>query len=187
MIKQIVERINKLDKPSIIGISGFGGSGKSTLARELSNRIHAPIIEVDSFYNPQGMNNYQLWEIMDYKRLEREICEPFHQGHRTLSYGKFDWDMEQVVNVAVEAQQYLIIEGVGLFRPELMKYFSYKIWIDCPIEVAIKRGKRRDREEYGVIQDKNWDGIWKKNDLQCFQRFNPKENADFIMPYNNNS
>ena len=62
-----------------------------------------------------------------------------------------------------------------------MKYFNYTIWIDCPIEVAIARGKRRDREDYGISQDENWDGIWRNNDLQYFKRFLPKESADYIL------
>ena len=65
-----------------------------------------------------------------------------------------------------------------------MKYFSYTIWIECPIEIAIERGKKRDNDNYGVSQDENWDGIWRDNDMQCYQEFDPMENAECIIKYN---
>ena len=64
-----------------------------------------------------------------------------------------------------------------------MKFFSCTIWIDCPIQEAVERGKRRDREEYNHPQDEYWDSIWKKNDLQCFEEFSPKANVDFVVDH----
>ncbi len=77
----------------------------------------------------------------------------------------------------------MLVEGVGLFRPSLMDRFSYTIWIDCPIDVAIARGKRRDNEDYGVNNDEYWDGIWRKNDLGCYNEFKPKEKVDLVIEY----
>lgn len=183
-MSKIIQTIIKLKEPAIIGISGFGGSGKSTLARELAFEIDAPIIGVDSFYKSNEIIEYQLWDIMDFNRLENEVLIPYTLGNNTISYGEFNWEKDQVLeSTTITAHNYLIIEGVGLFRPQLMKYFTYTIWIDCPIEVAVARGKRRDREDYGVPQDENWDGIWRNNDLQYFKRFLPKESADFILEY----
>ncbi|TSC61399.1 MAG: hypothetical protein Athens041674_789 [Parcubacteria group bacterium Athens0416_74] len=75
----------------------------------------------------------------------------------------------------------LIIEGVGLFRPELMKYFAYTIWVDCPLEEAVARGKKRDKDEHHNPQDELWDGIWKKNDIEYFDTYKPNEIADVII------
>lgn len=165
---QALRDMMNLKSPKIIAISGFGGSGKSTVAKLLGEEINVPVIGVDSFYNPNKLGQYRLWEVMDYNRLESEVLIPFLDGEKTISYGEYDWECNQgSVKATVEVQNVIIVEGVGLFRPELMKYFSYKIWIDCPIEVAITRGKKRDKE-YGVSQDVNWDGIWKNNDIQYF-------------------
>lgn len=179
---EMLQSILELRKPAIIGISGFGGSGKSTFARELAMEINAPVIGVDSFYKTTGMTDYQLWNIMDYSRMVHEVLKPYLSGSDTISYGEFNWEKNQVINTnTVAAKSLLIIEGVGLLRPELLEYFAYTIWINCPIEEAIARGKRRDREDYGVIQDESWDGVWKDNDLQCFQVFDPLRTADFIL------
>ncbi len=184
IMSKIIQTISKLKVPAIIGISGFGGSGKSTLARKLAFEIDAAIIGVDSFYKSHDIIEYQLWDIIDFNRLEKEVLVPYTLGNNKISYSEFDWEKGQVLkSKTISAHNHLIIEGVGLFRPQLMKYFNYTIWIDCPIEVAIARGKRRDREDYGISQDENWDGIWRNNDLQYFKRFLPKESADFILDY----
>ncbi len=178
----MMDNISTLEKPAIIGISGFGGSGKSTLAKGLANKLKATCIGIDSFFKLKDYSEYQLWDIFDFKRLEIEVLKPYLSGDLKISYGEFDWEKNKVLSKStIITNGFLIIEGVGIFRPEIRKYFSYSIWIDCPIDVATERGKRRDKEEYGISQDKNLDGIWKSNDLQCFNEFSPKMKADFIM------
>lgn len=119
---------------------------------------------------------------MDFNRFEKEVCTPFRAGQNPIEYGLFDWNENRVTKREyVHHAGRLIVEGVGLFRPELLHYFAYKIWIDCPIELAIARGKKRDREEYHNPQDEKWDGIWKKNDLECYQAYTPEKIADEVI------
>ena len=178
---QITAAILKLNKPAIVAISGFGGSGKSTLARLIASEIHAPMIGIDLFFKSVDQTAFQHWEIMDFERLEQEVLQPFISGNTMLSYGKFNWEKNEVVETQiVQVNDLIIIEGVGLLRPELMKYFAYTIWIECPIEVAIERGKKRC-DEYGSPQDELWDGIWRDNDLQCYREYLPMEIADCVV------
>jgi uridine kinase len=179
---QIVSTIQNLPKPTIVGMSGFGGSGKSTLAKKLGQVLNAPVIGVDSFQRKGAFDTeFSLWEIMDYSRLKKEVLESFLKKE-DIHYGHFDPGKEIISNtVDIENKGILIVEGVGLFRPELMKYFTYKIWIDVPINEAILRGKRRDREEYGNPTDELWDGVWKENDIEYFSLFKPSERADLVI------
>jgi uridine kinase len=182
---QIIETIQKIKKPFIVAISGFGGSGKTTFANLLASEIHAPIIGVDDFFNTTERLNYERWEIYDFERLELEVIKPFLSGGTILSYIAFDWEKNELTGFkTTHVDEVLIVEGVGLFRPELMKYFSYTIWIECPIEIAIERGKKRDRNMYGVSQDEKWDGIWRNNEMQCYREFDPMENAERVIKYN---
>lgn len=179
---QIVETVQKLKKPCIVAISGFGGSGKTTLAAWLASEISAPIIGVDDFFNTTERLNYERWEIYDFERLTHEVIQPFLSGSTVLSYRAFDWEKNELTGFkTTPVDEILIVEGVGLFRPALMKYFSYTIWIQCPLEIAIERGKKRDRNLYGVSQDEKWDGIWRDNEMQCYQEFAPMENAELII------
>ena len=182
---QIIKTIQKLKKPFIVAISGFGGSGKTTFANLLASEIHAPIVGVDDFFNKSERLNYERWEIYDFGRLELEIIKPFLSGGTILSYRAFDWEENELtVFKTIHVDEVLIVEGVGLFRPELMKYYSYTIWIECPIEIAIERGKKRDRNMYGESQDEKWDGIWRDNEIQCYLEFDPIKNAERVIKFN---
>ncbi|MAG12475.1 hypothetical protein CL630_01550 [bacterium] len=180
--KLILEKISSLKTPVIIGVSGLGGVGKSTFATSLGEIIHAPIVGVDSFMKDRPTEDYSLWEIMDFPRLEKEVLKPMLANKTTFSYGHFDWEQNGIIGRReIKHQGLLIVEGVGLFRPELKKYLKLTIWVDCPVEEAINRGKKRDREEYQNPQDEYWDTIWKKNDQEYLEAYHPEKTADIIV------
>jgi excinuclease ABC subunit A len=167
----------------IIGISGFGGSGKTTISKKIGNKLNIPVVSVDSFQKVGVFDSkYKLWEIMDYERLEKEVIIPFLNGDKKIKYGHCDGvKKEPIKYIEFENSGHLIIEGVGIFRQEILKYLNYKIWIDCDLDEAIKRGKKRDKEVGQAVVDKLWDGLWKKNEEECFKEFSPIEKADFVF------
>jgi len=180
--KDIILKITSLPPPTIIAVSGFGGSGKSTFAQLLGSALNVPVVGLDSFIKDKTLTDYSLWDIMDFDRLEREVLMPFNEGKNPVRYSHFDWEKNAIGETReVSHDGRIIVEGVGLLRPHLSKYFGYKIWVDCPLGEAIVRGKKRDREEYHNPQDEAWEGIWKKNDLEYSNAFNPKGAADVII------
>lgn len=180
--QEVIEKIKSLPPPAIVAISGFGGSGKTTAANMLAETLHAPVICVDQFSLDRTIEDYTHWKGMGFERLEKEILIPFRQGENPLKYGHWDHTANDIVKtVEVSHPGLLIIEGVGLLRPELSKYFSYKIWIDVPQEIANARGKRRDREVHNNPQDEKWEGAWKRNDEEYFNDYKPKEQADLVI------
>ena len=179
--REVLKALNRLPQPMLIAVSGFGGSGKSTIAKELGTYLDAPVIGVDSFVRNR-LSGGTAWDSIDFERLEREVLKPFEIGQSPIVYGHYDWGSNGVImEPPLENTGKLIVEGVGLFRPELYKYFSYMLWIDCPIEEAVARGKKRDREEHHNPQDEMWDGTWKRNDLEYFETFKPSEAANAIL------
>jgi hypothetical protein len=188
-MEELIKNLKNVDKPAIIAVSGFGGSGKSTIAKKIGLELNASVIGVDSFQLEGAFSKqFNFWNIMDYSRLENEILIPFSQNQKVIRYGHYNVPTNKVDQIfEIQNNGIIIIEGVGLFRPELLKYFQYKVWIDLPIEDAINRGKYRDRYEYGNPADELWDTVWKDNDLECFELFKPKENADFIIDNSKNN
>ena len=73
-----------------------------------------------------------------------------------------------------------MVEGVGLFRPVLTRYFSLMVWVECPLEEAIRRGKKRDREVYNQPPDEAWDGVWRRNDEEYARSCQPAKIADAV-------
>lgn len=180
--KSLIEKLLLLKKPAIIAVSGFGGAGKSTFSDLLSEKINVPVIRLDSFARDRLENNPILWNSMDFDRLEKEVIVPFSSGMKNIQYGGYHWGENKITETkSVVHNGLIIIEGVGLLRPSLNKYFTYKIWVDVPKEEAIRRGKKRDYEVYKITRNENWDGIWKTNDTEYFETFKPKETADFIV------
>ncbi len=142
--KELFTTISKIKKPMILGISGFGGSGKSSLAKEICLKFYIPVISIDSFQT-KGLydSKYKLWEIMDFKRLENSVLKPFLNKEKIIRYENFYPNLECITEtVILENKGKIIIEGVGLFRPELLKYFTYKIWVDCEMETEIQEEKK---------------------------------------------
>lgn len=158
--QEIIEKIQSLSKPAIVAISGFGGAGKSTTAEMLGKIVDVPVVGVDSFATDRLDINHSLWGSVNFKRLEQEVLIPFIEGQALIKYGHYDWRTNGI-NKTIDAHHdgILIVEGIGLFRPELLKYFSYKIWIDTPMDEAIRRGKKRDRQVHKNPQDEKWDGV----------------------------
>jgi uridine kinase len=178
--EEIISQIKSLKNPAIIAISGFGGSGKTTLANLLSETLDAPVISIDSFN--KGLAEYSNWELMDFERYEKEIITPFYSGQNPLKYTHFSGETrENPKEVELKHNGIIIVEGVGIFRPELMKHYSYSIWVECPIDEAIRRGKKRDREVWHNPKDELWEGIWKKNDLEYYELFKPDKSASIII------
>jgi uridine kinase len=180
--QEISEKIAALPKPAIVAISDFGGSGKSTAAHTLGEFFGAPVICIDKFSKDRTKEDFTHWEGMDFDRFESEVLIPFKAEENPIRYGHWDHGENSIVKtVEVPHEGLLIVEGVGLFRPHLLRHFDYKVWIECPQEEATARGKKRDREVHLNPQDEKWDGIWKRNDLEYFEDLKPKEKADAVI------
>jgi len=178
----IISRINELPGKSIIFISGFGGSGKSTLAMQLGDKLDIPVISIDDFY--LDMEDYHHWSCFDYEKLISTVIKPFKRN-KFIKYNAYNWeDPTTPLLIKVPLSKTVIIEGVGIFSDNLIKYASLSIWIDCSLEESIRRGKNRDNNIYKVDNDYLWDGIWKRNDTECFNEYNPLYKADIIYTCN---
>lgn len=177
----LITEIKRIPKQSIILISGFGGSGKSTLAREIEEKISSNIVSIDDFY--RDLNEYSYWNCFDYESLIREVIIPFKNGQK-IEYNSYNWEApNEPINKTLDVKEYLIIEGVGLFNENILQNSDYKVWVDTSIEDAVKCGKDRDNNVYGVNNDLLWEGIWKRNDLECYSKYKPIEKADYIYAW----
>lgn len=176
----IIQTLQQLPQHSIILISGFGGSGKSTFAQTIAEHISCTVIESDDFY--RDMKDYVNWECYDFNRLIKEVIAPYTEG-RSSSYWSYNWHHPSTpIRKHMGMKDYLIIEGVGLLREELLTYADYTIWLDCDIDRAIEQGKKRDKERYHVDHDELWDGIWKRNEMTYYETHQPATIADSIVP-----
>ena len=148
--KEVAEKIKEMQftkKPVIIAIDGFGGAGKSTLAKALHTELQSStIIEVDDFYL-FGVSSDADKSNFDRARLVCQVLEPLKQG-KTARYQKsIDKDNPLSDYFDVPQVDYLILEGVSSFHPDVAEYIDYNIWLDVSADEAKRRMIDRDKSK----------------------------------------
>ncbi len=165
-------------RPVLIGVEGFGGSGKTTFAEKLKEALgSAYIINIDDFIIKDKLA-LPSWDkgAFDRKRLEKQVLIPA-AGGKTIRYQKLIWETDTLNEPStVPEVDYLIVEGISSYHPDIAHHYDYKIWVDTPIDVAKARGKARDA---GNENADKWD-MWANNDLIYQQKYHPEQRADFI-------
>jgi len=180
---EIIKKIAEGKKHFVIALAGFGGAGKSTVANKLSNTLeNAVVIPLDQFIINRLLDRSADWDGFDWARVIEQVLKPVQDGSEIITFGICDWQQNKIIEEkTLELPKYIIIEGCGLIREQLKKYFDFSIWIDIPLEVAYERGSTRDREEYKVDHDKLWKERWTPNDKDYFEKYQPAVNADFLL------
>lgn len=181
-LDEILVPIRRLPGSSvIIGVSGYGGSGKTTLAHALAERLSAPVISIDEFGTSAVFRRSDDWQGFDRERLVRQVLAPLARGVRELSYDSCDdWDSWETVPTHLVMERFLILEGVGLFHPDVVPYLDYRIWLDVPLAEATARGITRERI-LGRDPGDVWQRLWEPNESDFERKFQPKESAHRLV------
>lgn len=181
-LQQIATKI-KADKSGrkslLIALDGFGGAGKTTIAEKLKAALsNAYVISVDDFIIKERLQEQTADEsYFDRKRLEDEVLKPARNGER-ISYRRLEWVENRLSEpIDVPVVNYLIVEGISTFHPDIANYFDYKIWVDTPIELAKQRGHARDGSNENA---QHWD-LWAANDVRYQEKYHPEKQADFTI------
>jgi uridine kinase len=116
---------------------------------------------------------------MDRGRILQQVIQPF-RAQLPGSFQRFDWSTRELGEPEpLPDAEVLIIDGIGLFHPELERTFDLSIWVGVSLETAAQRGRDRDRT-LGRQNDALWDGVWVPNDREFDERFRPTDLADLV-------
>lgn len=188
-MQEILTAIQELkqptDRPIVIAISGYGGSGKSTLAANLKEQLGScEVIAADDFILSRCRHRTEDWDSYDRPRLQKQVLEPALQD-KPVRHQIYDWKNDKLGEWrTVPKSQYLIVEGLSMLHPDMLRFYDYKIWVDCPLEVATQRGIKRDRE-WGNDHDDLWLNIWMPNERDFMAKYRPNLAADIQFNTNN--
>jgi uridine kinase len=167
--KNLLENLPRKQKTLLIGIDGCGGAGKSILARTIKNNLpDVTIVQMDDFY---------FKDDFDWQRLKLRVLEPLSKN-LAAEYQRYDWQAEILAEWhKIEAGGIVIIEGIYSMRKELADFYDYKIWVDCPREIRLKRGLERD----GEAMRGKWEDDWMPAEDFYVENGLPRERADLII------
>ena len=153
----------------LVGIDGGGGSGKSTFAAWLGACLPGSVvIHTDDF---ASWDNPTDW----WPRLLSQVLVPLAEG-RPARYQRYDWPSEQLAEWHEVSAKVVLLEGVTATRREFRPYLAYRIWVDCPAVLRLKRGLERDGAEALEL----WRGWMAAEDAYAAEH-QPREHADLLV------
>ena len=173
----------ELGRPIAIGVSGYGGSGKSTTARMLEAELPSAYrLRGDDFLEPSISHAVSVdWAGVDRERLIDTVLAPFRRGE-PVRFRRYDWSRRTLGEEVEPLPQcdYLIVDLVGLFHPDLLPFLDAAVWVDVDLPTATARGKARDNAS-GSSHDQLWDDVWVPNERAFERRYAPRSAATIII------
>ena len=183
-IKAKYEKHGSITQSFVVGINGIDCSGKTTFAKSVSkyfthHKIENDHLDIDNFNNPA---------------IESETYKAFVSG----SWGEEDLNKyyELIINysdairaVSESKKKYplVILEGIFIYKPQLVNLFDLKIYLDIDISLGRKRFKKRR----SLKQDKRpfeiYDEIWMLSHIRYESEVHPKQIGALVIDYNDES
>ena len=183
-IKAKYEKHDSITQSFVVGINGIDCSGKTTFAKSVSkyfthHKIENDHLDIDNFNNPA---------------IESETYKAFVSG----SWGEEDLNKyyELIINysdairaVSESQKKYplVILEGIFIYKPQLVNLFDLKIYLDIDISL----GRKRFTKRRSLKQDKRpfeiYDEIWMLSHIRYESEVHPKQIGDLVIDYNDES
>ena len=180
-IKGKYEKHRLLNNSFVVGINGIDCSGKTTFAKSVSKyfthrKINNHHLDIDNFNNPTiESETYKVFEsdLWDEENLER--------------YYKLIINYNEVIRAVSESKKkypIVILEGIFIYKPQLMDLFDLKIYLNIDIFL----GRKRFTKRRSLKQDKRpfdiYDKIWMLSQIKYESEVHPKQISDLVINYN---
>ena len=193
------------DAPVIVAINGKDGSGKTMMANILANVLSSKTnreiirISIDDFmnnravrYTPSESAGRGCYEYtFNFDAFINNVLEPLQSNgsweYRTKIFDHAT-DSESLSPVKKASKgAVIIIDGVFLYKQNLLHYWDVKILLDTDDETVIERGAQRDAERLGsyeVAKQKYIDRYIASQAIYYAEE-SPQKRADIIIDNNN--
>jgi len=180
-IKAKYEKYRSINQSFVIGINGIDCSGKTTFAKLVSKyfthyKIENVCLDIDNFNNPAiESETYKAfvsdsWDEEDLNKYY-ELIINFSDATRAVSESKKKYSL-------------VILEGIFIYKPQLVDIFDLKIYLDIDISLgrkrfAKRRSIKRDKRPFDI-----YDEIWMLSHLRYESEVHPKWISDLVIDYN---
>ena len=180
-IKAKYEKHRSISRSFVVGINGIDCSGKTTFAKFVSkyftqHKIENDHLDIDNFNNPA---------------IESETYKAFVSGswneEDLNKYYELIINYSDAIRAVSESQKkypLVILEGIFIYKPQLVNLFDLKIYLDIDISLGRKRFAKRS----SLKQDKRpfeiYDEIWMLSHIRYESEVHPKRISDLVIDYN---
>jgi len=174
--------INKQFKSSvIIGINGLDCSGKTYFAKYLKNYftdrgISTSVVNID-LYNVKTIENHTYTSSskqITNKNLEiyyNQIID-FNLAHKKI--------LELIDNCSV-----IIIEGIFIYKKELLDLFDLKVFLTVNHSIAIERFRLRQERNNDIRPISIFKKIWIPSHIRYLEEVKPEQLSDIVIDNSN--
>ena len=180
-IKAKYEKYRSINQSFVIGINGIDCSGKTTFAKLVSKyfthyKIENVCLDIDNFNNPAiESETYKAfvsdsWDEEDLNKYY-ELIINFSDATRAVSESKKKYSL-------------VILDGIFIYKPQLVDIFDLKIYLDIDISLgrkrfAKRRSIKRDKRPFDIFEE-----IWVLSHLRYESEVHPKRISDLVIDYN---
>ena len=180
-IKAKYEKLRSINQSFVVGINGIDCAGKTTFAKSVSkyftqHKIENDRLDIDNFNNPAIVSGtYKAfvsgsWDEEDLNKYY-ELIINYSDAIRAVSESKKKYSL-------------VILEGIFIYKPQLVNLFDFKIYLDIDISL----GRKRFAKRWSLKQDKRpfeiYDEIWMLSHIKYESEVHPKRISDLVIDYN---
>jgi uridine kinase len=201
VLDRLVAMIDSLGSHRLrVAIDGLTAAGKTSLGHELAHglsRRGRPVFRasLDDFKRPWSERHlYDRLSGEGYYRnaFDREAAcrlllnpsDPSADGLVALcSIDPLTQIDHSAVQSAMPANGVLVVDGVFAYRPEINAYWDFRIWVEIPAELSVRRGIERDAEATGDAEqaEELHRDRYLAGELLYIDEVNPRSLVDVIL------
>jgi uridine kinase len=195
-VAQKIKTNLKKDEVFLVSIDGRGGSGKSTLTTLLAQTLEqagetVAVIATDSFVlNKKSEDWMPLKSRPDVKTPFRIAIESLKEVLKALRTGtpahythRDWWNPDHTEEKSIESKGVVLVEGIYALSSTLRNFYDFKIFVDSPLEIAMKRAIERDFANGGNEETAPllWEEVYAPLESEYLEEENPQAIADLVV------
>ena len=183
-IKAKYEKHRSITQSFVVGINGIDCSGKTTFAKSVSkyftqHKIENDRLDIDNFNNPAIVS--ETYKAFVSGSWDEEDLNKYYE--LIINYS----DAIRAVSESKKKYSLVILEGIFIYKPQLVNLFDFKIYLDIDISL----GRKRFAKRWSLKQDKRpfeiYDEIWMLSHIKYESEVHPKRISDLVIDYNDES
>ena len=180
-IKAKYEKHRSITQSFVVGINGIDCSGKTTFAKSVSkyftqHKIENDRLDIDNFNNPSIVS--ETYKAFVSGSWDEEDLNKYYE--LIINYS----DAIRAVSESKKKYSLVILEGIFIYKPQLVDLFDFKIYLDIDISL----GRKRFAKRWSLKQDKRpfeiYDEIWMLSHIRYESEVHPRRISDLVIDYN---